>query len=358
MSRSIEELRAHIVKLDSEIDLQTKLLKNLERDKGLAQRQLNAALDPVARLPPEISSEIFLQSLSASPSGKQGLPTALLSICNAWTDIVLATPALWTTVHIHFPCGEDLAENLPMWFQRARNLPLSILITIRGPSSNWSHSVSDVLWRHGGQVKHLEILDNDSDLLAFSYDADGADDTIDLFGDTTSVSLPLLETLAIRCQRQQRMYNPSQIFQLLREAPNIVEFISHKVRTGINPAPETLVIPTLRRVIFGETSSGDDEIFLYLSLPALEALSLPMRYISGDELLACVKRSAAPLQDLALGWEFDMMESIQLHDCLRLIPQSCQIHDVVALLVRGSGFLYCVGRLLSPPGSPRSHHSY
>ena len=129
----------------------------------------------------------------------------------------------------------------------------------------------------------------------------------------------MLQTLAIRCQRGQRKYNTSQIFQLLRGAPNIVEFISDKVWTGNNPSPEGLVIvPTLRRVFFGETSGGDDEIFLRLALPALEALSLPMRYVSGDELVACVQRSAAPLQDLAL--ECHDMESVWLHDCLRLIP--------------------------------------
>ncbi|KAF7375597.1 F-box domain-containing protein [Mycena sanguinolenta] len=314
MSVMVEELRARIAAIDSEIQLQRRLLEKLERDKNLAQRQLNAALDPVARLPLEISSEIFLQALPTSPSEEQDIPTVLLRICHAWADIALDTPRLWTTVCIHFPCGDHFAEVLPIWFRRARNFPLSVSIFLCGPSSNWNHRVSDELWRHGGQLKYLEILDNDD------LDSDDDSDTIDLFGDTPSVSLKLLQTLTIRCQHQRRVYRASQILQLLRGAPNIVEYVSDRVWTGNNQELESLVVPTLRRVIFRETSHGDDEIFRYLSLPALGALSLPMHYISGGILLACVQRSAAPLRDLALGWEFNVMDSVQLHECLRLVP--------------------------------------
>ncbi|KAJ6477623.1 hypothetical protein C8R45DRAFT_1216574 [Mycena sanguinolenta] len=45
-----------------------------------------------------------------------------------------------------------------------------------------------------------------------------------------------------------------------------------------------------------------------------------MRCISGDKLVACVQRSAAPLQDLALGGGFGFMGSTELHDCFSLIP--------------------------------------
>ncbi|KAJ6477595.1 hypothetical protein C8R45DRAFT_833399, partial [Mycena sanguinolenta] len=92
---SVDELRARIVQLDSDIELQKKVLDKLEKDRTLVKRQLNAALDPVTRLPLELSSEIFLQSLAPSPTGKQDVPTALLRICNAWTNIALSTPRLW-----------------------------------------------------------------------------------------------------------------------------------------------------------------------------------------------------------------------------------------------------------------------
>ncbi|KAJ6477594.1 hypothetical protein C8R45DRAFT_1076848 [Mycena sanguinolenta] len=333
---SIDALRARIAAIDSEIELQKKLLEKLETDKIRVLHQLNAVVDPVARFPLEISSEIFLQSLPAlSPTGKQDVPTGLLRICNAWTDIALSTPRLWTTVCIRFPCGDHCAEVLLNWFKRARNLPLSISISLRGRSINWNHCVSDVLWGHGGKLQHLEILDDDDfgpgdDEFDSDWDVDafglGAARTIDLFGNAASLSLslPSLQTLVIRCQLGHRLYHAPQIIQLLRGAPNLVEFISHKVQTRNAPDPEglPLIFPTLRRVLFGEISGGDEEILLWLALPALEALSLPMRYISGAEVVACVKRSTAPLQDLTIGWEVPdfAMDSIQLHDCLRLIP--------------------------------------
>ncbi|KAJ6477568.1 hypothetical protein C8R45DRAFT_873039 [Mycena sanguinolenta] len=313
---SVQELRSRIVQLDSDIELQKKVLEKLEKDRAVVKRQLNAALDPVARLPFEISSEIFLQSLPPSPSeAPRSGPVVLLGICNAWNAVALATPALWTTVRIRFPCGDDVAEVLPIWFGRARGRPISISICLCGSFSNWNHRVSDVVWRHGGQLKHLEILDSD-DLAANGFAPDDQDQILDLFGDTTSVSLPLLQTLTLRCQHR-RDYRDSQIFQLLRGAPNIVEFILDKVWFSTNFQPQSVVVPTLRRLIFGE---GDDEIFFHLGLPALEALSLPMYYLSGDQLVARVKRLVAPLQDLALGWEFHRINSLQLHDCLRLIP--------------------------------------
>ncbi|KAJ6477585.1 hypothetical protein C8R45DRAFT_1157400 [Mycena sanguinolenta] len=218
---SVEKLRARIVELDSEIELQKKLLEKLETDRICVLRQLNAALDPVARLPREISSEIFLLPLAPSPTGKQDVPTALLRISNAWTDIALSTPRLWTTIHIHFPCGDDFAELLPIWFRRTRMHRLSISISLCGPSRNWNHRVSDVLWRHGALFKHLEILDDDLDADdddLNSYDDNFSDLTpgeesraIDLFQDTTSVSLWSLQTLEIHCQSGQRIYNASQI---------------------------------------------------------------------------------------------------------------------------------------------------
>ncbi|KAJ6477634.1 hypothetical protein C8R45DRAFT_1007511 [Mycena sanguinolenta] len=304
---SVEELRARIVRLNSEIELQKNLLEKLENDKFFSLRQLNAALDPVARLPLEISSEIFLRYLTW---GAQHVPTLLLNICNAWTDIALATPSLWTTVHIDFPCEDDFAAMLLLWFQRARNRPFSISISLRGCAANWNHYVSDVLWSHGGQLKHLELLDEGDDFVS----GDGA---IDLFGDTTPVSLPLLETLTIRCQHEQRTYSSSQILKLLR-APCIVETTLHNMALNNHwHRSEILVIPTLRRLIFPE-DSAEDSIFRHLSLPALETLSLPMYDISYTELFAFVEQSAAPLQDLVLGCQF--VATPPLRDCLCLIP--------------------------------------
>ncbi|KAJ7748784.1 hypothetical protein DFH07DRAFT_713969, partial [Mycena maculata] len=64
------------------------------------QREVLAVHDPLARLPLEISSEIFLQCLPPLPEpGAHHVPMLFLNICNAWTSIALSTPALWASIH-------------------------------------------------------------------------------------------------------------------------------------------------------------------------------------------------------------------------------------------------------------------
>ncbi|KAJ7208429.1 hypothetical protein B0H12DRAFT_1242995 [Mycena haematopus] len=105
----VPELRARIMELDTEINLQMEVVKKLQHDKSLVQRQLNAVLDPIAHLPLEICSEIFLQSLSESSFARLGpshLPTLLLNICHAWSAIAISTP-------VHPIYGAPFTSNFP-----------------------------------------------------------------------------------------------------------------------------------------------------------------------------------------------------------------------------------------------------
>ncbi|KAJ7757765.1 hypothetical protein DFH07DRAFT_772756 [Mycena maculata] len=90
---SVEELRASIEQISVDIERQREVLKKLETNKSLLQRRLNAVLDPVARLPLEISSEIFFQCLPPLPErGTRFLPMIFLNICNSWSRIAISTP--------------------------------------------------------------------------------------------------------------------------------------------------------------------------------------------------------------------------------------------------------------------------
>ncbi|KAF8198302.1 hypothetical protein K438DRAFT_1967043 [Mycena galopus ATCC 62051] len=186
-----KELRARFEELASEIELQKQLLKKLEHDKHLAQSQLNAVVDPIARLPVEISSEIFLQSLAPLPkAGAREAPMLLLNIYSNWTAIALSEKAFWAAIQIDFPGAEGLTHLLPIWFQRAQNRP--ICISLCGDFRGWNHSVSAVVWQHAGQLKNLEISnDMYNDDKDYDYDPE-----VDLFdGTTPSESLPSLQTV-------------------------------------------------------------------------------------------------------------------------------------------------------------------
>ncbi|KAJ7472165.1 hypothetical protein FB451DRAFT_1367968, partial [Mycena latifolia] len=92
---SVAELQGHIDTLEADIVRQKELLRSLEYRKTAAQRRLNALLDPVARLPLEISSEIFMQCLPSRPEpGGLHVPMLFLGISNAWTAIALHSYAL------------------------------------------------------------------------------------------------------------------------------------------------------------------------------------------------------------------------------------------------------------------------
>ncbi|KAJ7475172.1 hypothetical protein B0H11DRAFT_2034412 [Mycena galericulata] len=118
-------------------------------------------------------------------------PLARLNIRNAWTDITLSTPALWAAIRVVLPRYEGYRKLFETWPQRARNRPL--FLSLSGTSAE---GVAAIVWRHGQQMKRLELC----------YDSGGAgdndetdcDEDIDLLRCSSPGPLPLLEELTIR----------------------------------------------------------------------------------------------------------------------------------------------------------------
>ncbi|KAJ6465966.1 hypothetical protein C8R47DRAFT_957375, partial [Mycena vitilis] len=59
-----------------------------EKETREVDGQLNALLDPIARLPVELSSEIFLRCLTPSPDSDTA-PLLLVQICRSWSYCAL-----------------------------------------------------------------------------------------------------------------------------------------------------------------------------------------------------------------------------------------------------------------------------
>ncbi|KAJ7448074.1 hypothetical protein B0H11DRAFT_2289986 [Mycena galericulata] len=325
---SVKELQARIEKISTDIERNTRgtskkeVLHDLERSKSLAQRQLNTICDPIARLPLEIPSEIFMQCLPilAEP-GAHNIPMVLLNICSTWADIALSTPALWAAVRVVFPRPEGFRQLLSTWLQRARNHPLSISLT-----NTFHKGVMSIMWRHSQQLNHLELC-YDSEKVD-DEDSDG-DEEIDIFGRTSPGPLPLLETLAIRRPADPGVYPAylgSQILEILRLAPNLVECVFDRMRLvhgRVDPVEGTSVLPTLRRLMFGRDGRVADSeagILTRLSTPRLETLSLSMVDLSDDDFLSFLKRSSPPLRDLVLNVGFNDGDFARLDACLCLVP--------------------------------------
>ncbi|KAJ6516806.1 hypothetical protein C8R47DRAFT_1088397 [Mycena vitilis] len=313
---TVEGLQARITTLSTKIDVQKNVLRSLEKEKSLAQRQLNSVLDPVARLPLEISSEIFLQSLPPFPkAGAEHVPMLLLNVCHAWTDIALSKPELWAGIQITFPCTPTFKDGVQTWLHRACKRPLSIALC--GPGS-FEPGATDLVWQYAPQIKHLD--------LGYAV-KDGIEDFnnyVDLLGGDPE-SLPLLKTLTIRGYMDGyhgiAAYSGPQIPHLLLLASHLVEctidsvwFIQH-----CDALSQILVLPALRQFLCGFRGTrpgSDDAILKALSLPGLEALSI---YTSFDDLFSFLTRSSPPLRELVLNVRRPE-GSTRLHECLRLIP--------------------------------------
>ncbi|KAJ7490699.1 hypothetical protein FB451DRAFT_1513562, partial [Mycena latifolia] len=100
-------LRTRIEELSLAIEQQKQILRDLDRRKSDAQRDLNVildSLDPMARLPLEISSNIFTRCLPSIPQPNPSTaPMVFLNVSHLWSHIALSTPSLWTTIHVDSP---------------------------------------------------------------------------------------------------------------------------------------------------------------------------------------------------------------------------------------------------------------
>ncbi|KAJ7512409.1 hypothetical protein B0H11DRAFT_1951100 [Mycena galericulata] len=318
---SVDELNACIENLSADIERQKKILKDLEHSKSFYQRKLNDIRDPVAQLPLEISSEIFLQCLPYMPGpSANDAPILLLNVCNAWSEIAISTPALWAEITVVFPRARGFQEPLGIWLQRAQFQPLSISFT-----NAFDQNIADTVWRHGQQVKHLELCCDDSDGFEESEHSNNI-----LQWWSPPGPLPLLESLTLRHVPYQdgdlRYYwEGPQLLTLLRLAPNLIECTFNGVRAidGLHNVREMQVLPTLRRLMFAGEEYGirsDDEILKYLTMPSLEALSLPMSPVSSDDLLSFFRRSSPPLRELVVASRFREEKLTRLDECLHLVP--------------------------------------
>ncbi|KAJ7755186.1 hypothetical protein B0H16DRAFT_1372176, partial [Mycena metata] len=90
------DLRRRIRELASAIKVHKDAIRELERTKSEVEGDLNAILDPIGRLPLEISSDIFLRCLPSNPTCDiHDAPLVFMRVCHSWSNIALSTPSLW-----------------------------------------------------------------------------------------------------------------------------------------------------------------------------------------------------------------------------------------------------------------------
>jgi hypothetical protein len=74
------------------------------------------------------------------PPITQHAPWLFTRICQHWSAVALATPALWSKIFLDLNCveGQDMVQLINTYLQRSAKLPLTIKIT-QGYASKPSH---------------------------------------------------------------------------------------------------------------------------------------------------------------------------------------------------------------------------
>ncbi|KAJ7165884.1 hypothetical protein C8R46DRAFT_1096480 [Mycena filopes] len=315
MTAGVDDLRKRICEIASAIQTHKDAIHELEQTKSEVQGDLNAILDPIARLPLEISSDIFLQSRPSIPScDPDTAPLVFLRVCRAWSNIALSTSSLWSTVCIdsQFSGRFGFLGLSETWITRAQGHPLSVFIT-----GFLNSMVADMLRRHVDRLHTLKLALVSQQELPLIW-----------------MPFPSLRSLTIshRAVDSGRYGQPEYhvsfdlegCVDLLCAAPKLVECTIVDVYPGprssaSGPHPSSFSRhPTLKHLRLGNENGRicTAQLLDSLTLPALESLSLSSFDLPSADFVAFLTRSSPPLTSLVLlgesTWATDSRERLFL----------------------------------------------
>ncbi|KAJ7641337.1 hypothetical protein FB45DRAFT_355413 [Roridomyces roridus] len=273
----------------------------------------------MARLPLEVSSEIFVQCLPEYPRPQTHTITRLvppllfLRICFTWNQIALSTPTLWSKMVLESPYDSKLEALAERWLQRARSRPLHISFW----RSNVDTRIGSLIWGYRSQLKCLKLnvyndmydeLDEEDEYAEFRL----------LFGIAQPEPLPFLRTLDLSGLNSGTL-SPLPIIQLLRIAPNLSQLSFCNLALAVDAFDEQLALPNLRRLAFvredPELDEANYELLDFISAPGLEQFTLDLDFGDEDDIISFLQRSSPPLLALEISgtenlYSFDILLSL------------------------------------------------
>ncbi|KAJ7482803.1 hypothetical protein B0H11DRAFT_1206870 [Mycena galericulata] len=328
----VSEIRKSIDKLSSEIARQRDILRDLENQKSTAQGELNTILDPMSRLPLEISSYIMLRCLPTSPTANPAAaPVVFLNICRAWSNIALATPSLWTTMGMDTTMSDDYGRLIGLWVARAGTHPLTLSLcgSIYNETAALQTFLELYLW---DRVQTLSVYFPSGNHL-------GELRVRGPFPNLHSLTIGRDEDDAVRvdeCDNDTRYYsrNASVCIQMLSAAPNLVECTLNGIYFDSSFAPSrspsrAMIHSNIKALYLGgwgwesDIFSSSAYMLLYLTLPSLEHLTISVFDIEFGDFLAFLTRSAPPLRSLCMSVPSEYLETrdAPMEKIFRLTPR-------------------------------------
>ncbi|KAK7049126.1 hypothetical protein R3P38DRAFT_1886112 [Favolaschia claudopus] len=339
-----QELRQQIDDLSSKIEAQRLVLNGLIDQRSQVQRQLNSFLDPMALLPLELQSKIFLHCLC--PAEEDGIartpdpkaaPMLLLSVCQLWRDIALSTPELWN--HLRMESSPSRANDSlfhGIWLKRSQSFPLAL--TLEG-SSVLADDIQDLIDGCGDRVETLTLRLT----------------TIPLRGShILREPFPSLKKLNIEFT-DVRGFDIRDWMYILKTSPTLTHLTfsgSFSRRETKEDSTAPFLLPALRELHFPDYRPNSrvnaTRILKYITLPGLETLHIrcsPNLADGSKELVAFLTRSSPPLRSLLVDSSTWLSDNSSI-EYLRIIPSLTDLTlmakdliSVLEILARAPDFL-------------------
>ncbi|KAJ7724881.1 hypothetical protein B0H16DRAFT_1895312 [Mycena metata] len=325
---SNDALRAEVESLTSSISRQQLRLRVL-------QAQLDSIVYPVLTLPPEITSEIFLQCVpiewERDGVNKREAPLLLTQICGDWRRTAVSTPALWTTFEVRYstPGLVHLPEIAETWLSRACGCPLTVNIWGVFPAE--CKRTFETFQRHASTVEVLKLNVNSKALEAMETYPWDCPTLRSLSVSFISLEYPLVHPLEIikNAPLLQEVFMtctlPSSVtlpwrqltrftaaFNSLAECleglhlmPNLT--YCALAQSSMPPPPfsseSPLSLPRVQHLVlfnYDTPPFGSNTILRFLILPALQNLEIRDFPFDEEHLDTFLVRSSPPLRHLSI----------------------------------------------------------
>ncbi|KAJ7693891.1 hypothetical protein B0H17DRAFT_1199573 [Mycena rosella] len=330
---SSASLRAQATDLTSAISRQQHILDGLQTQLQNVQHQLDAIVYPVLTLPPEITSEIFVQC----PPDRRMLdvvnpteaPLLLTHVCSAWRNIAVSTPALWSTLEISATrIAPYFSEIAKIWLQRSGQRPLSVRISGYVSQIERLDEFLKAFGQHSGRMRTLKLTMHeesfevmDGQRLAFpllqflnisTSGNPGRPNPVTIFHDD---DVPALREVFMRSPpsffalpwKQLTKFTGERISaadcrKALRLMPNLVD-CSFAVLEDFEDVIPAISYPSIESfTLFKKNLSYSAAILACLTLPGLQTLKiLDTADFDGDIFNAFLLRSGSRLQKLVIS---------------------------------------------------------
>ncbi|KAF7298761.1 hypothetical protein MIND_00823600 [Mycena indigotica] len=323
-------LRAELHQINQQIDLQRRVLYDLEVSRFAVQSKLSQlAVYPILTLPPELTSEIFVHCLPEdSWADIYEAPLLLTRVCRTWAHIAASTPALWRSLRLCLGEWDDqeLRELLETWFRPNRGSALKIVLggdlarvdlpEFMTSLQRHAHHISSLSLTLTARnlallksfplkmrfLRELEITVEDEEDEIYAEPVD----LKDVFVDTSqltqvhvdqilpaNITLPWQQLTDFQCYD----YFLDEVLEVLRLIPNLVSLdVTLGLEDHRDPARDKLIHHNLQRLTVMEQERLDRQETLhllhFLTLPKLDTLKT--EELEERTLRAFMRRSDIP----------------------------------------------------------------